>query len=80
MANATVTSKGQVTIPKRILDHLRIEPGDLDDFIVDADGRVVVRAATADIGELKGLLRKKRRPVSLEEMDQAISRQHSPKS
>ena len=56
MANATVTSKGQVTIPKRILDHLRIEPGDLDDFIVDADGRVVVRAATADIGELKASL------------------------
>ena len=37
----TVTSKGQVSIPKRVRDLLRIEPGSAVDFDVEADGRVV---------------------------------------
>jgi len=47
------------------------------DFVVDEAGQVLVRASTADIAELKGLLRRaKRRPVSIEEMDAAILAQH----
>ena len=38
----TVTSKGQVTIPKRVRDLLGIEPGGLVDFERGADGRVVL--------------------------------------
>jgi antitoxin PrlF len=38
-----VTTKGQVTIPKRIRDLLRIQPGSEVEFHVDLDGRVSVR-------------------------------------
>lgn len=37
-----VTRKGQVTIPKRVRDHLGIEPGSIVDFELTADGQVVL--------------------------------------
>jgi antitoxin PrlF len=74
MAVATLTSKGQTTIPKEIRDLLGLAPGDKLDFVVETDGRVVLRPATRDVRELRGMLRKKgRKPVSLEEMDRAIA-------
>lgn len=77
MPSATVTSKGQVTIPKRVRDLLRVKPGDEIDFVIEDDGRVLVRAGTTDIRELKGLLhRPGRRPVALREMEAAIARHH----
>ena len=39
----TVTSKGQVTIPKTIRDRLGIQPGNAVDFRMDPDGRIVLR-------------------------------------
>lgn len=39
---ATVTSKGQVTIPKPVRDRLGIVAGSAVDFELDADGRVVL--------------------------------------
>ena len=41
--STTVTSKGQVTIPKRVRDHLGLGPGSAVEFELDADGRVIVR-------------------------------------
>lgn len=38
----TVTSKGQVTIPKAIRDRLGIEPGSAVDFELAPDGRIVL--------------------------------------
>lgn len=75
MPSATVTSKGQITIPKPIREFLRVKPGDVVDFTIEDQGRVLMRAGTVDVGELKGMLhRPGRRPVSLEEMDAAIQR------
>ena len=77
MPTSTITRKGQVTIPKRIREVLRLKPGDQVDFVVEDDGRVVLRAATLHVSELKGLLyRPGRRPVTLPEMDQAIVGHH----
>jgi AbrB family looped-hinge helix DNA binding protein len=74
VATGTLTSKGQTTIPKEVRDHLHLSPGDKLDFLIDAEGRVVLRPATLDIRRLKGLLKRKRsKPVSLEEMNRAIS-------
>jgi antitoxin PrlF len=42
----TLTRKGQVTIPKRLRDHLGLKPGAKVDFEVAADGRVVVLPAS----------------------------------
>jgi antitoxin PrlF len=77
MPTATVTSKGQVTIPKAVRDLLRIDAGDQIDFIVTDRGDVVVRAVAVDIRELRGLLKRPhRRGVTVEEMNNAILRQH----
>jgi AbrB family looped-hinge helix DNA binding protein len=77
MPRTTVTSKGQVTIPKRIRDFLRVKSGDRIDFEIDPHGTVIVRPAGTDVGALKGVLhRPQRRPVSLEAMDAAIARHH----
>ena len=43
-----VTRKGQVTIPKRVRDHLGIEPGSVVDFELGADGRIVLVVAGAE--------------------------------
>ncbi|MEZ2408728.1 AbrB family looped-hinge helix DNA binding protein [Bosea sp. OAE752] len=45
----TVTSKGQVTIPKAVRDRLGIKPGNAVDFRVEPDGRVVLLKAKTDI-------------------------------
>lgn len=43
----TMTVKGQVTIPRRVREALRLSPGDDVDFAVNRDGQVVVRKAGA---------------------------------
>ena len=43
--STTVTSKGQVTIPKQVREHLGIEPGNTVDFHLGEDGRVVLTKA-----------------------------------
>jgi antitoxin PrlF len=73
MPIATLTTKGQVTIPKPIRKVLRVEAGDSVEFVVDAQGRVVVRAGTNDLSDLKGILQRPgRKPVSIAAMTDAI--------
>ena len=75
MPSATLPSKGQLTLPKAIRDLLRVGVGDRVDFIVKDDGTVVVRPATVDVRELKGLLhRKGLTPLSVEDMNAIIRR------
>jgi antitoxin PrlF len=75
MPSATLTSKGQLTLPKAIRDLLRVGVGDRVDFIVKDDGTVVLRPATVDVRELKGLLhRKGLTPLSVEDMNAIIRR------
>ncbi len=76
-----MTSKGQITVPKRIRETLRLEPGDRIEFSASASGEVVVRAKTRSITELYGALRRPgRRPVSLAEMERAILAAHGKSS
>ena len=75
MPSATLTSKGQLTLPKAIRERLRLGAGDRVDFIVTDDGTVVLRPATVDVRELKGLLhRRGLKPLSVEEMNAVIRR------
>ena len=75
MPTATVTSKGQVTIPKKVREVLRIGPGDRIEFVVDNEGKVRVSAGRNDVRDLKGLLhRPGRRAVTLEAMEEAVTR------
>ncbi|HEX9460885.1 MAG TPA: AbrB/MazE/SpoVT family DNA-binding domain-containing protein [Thermoanaerobaculia bacterium] len=76
MPSTIVTSKGRVTIPKAIRDLLHIGAGDQIDFVVTERGDVLVRSASLDVRELRGLLKRPRRhSVSVEEMNEAIVRQ-----
>lgn len=80
MPTATITSKGQVTIPKAVRNHLRVDAGDQIDFVVTDQGDVVVKGVTVDIRELRGLLKSsRRRAVSVEEMSRAVLREHAKK-
>lgn len=71
---ATITNKGQVTIPKPVRDKLKLRTGDRLDFIVESDGTARMIPVTASVKELKGLVPKPRRALSLEDMDKAIAR------
>jgi AbrB family looped-hinge helix DNA binding protein len=80
MPTATVTSKGQITLPKSVRERLRVDTGDQVDFVVNAQGEVVVRPLILDLAELRGILkRSRRRPVSVKAMNAAILRRHSRK-
>ncbi len=75
MPDATLTTKGQVTIPKPVRDHLKLDTGVRVSFVIEDDGRVVLKPVTRHISELAGLLsRPRRRAVSVEAMDEAIAR------
>jgi len=75
---ATLTSKGQVTIPKQARDTLNLDTGDRVEFIIDDDGRLFILPVTRSIKTLKGMLPKPTSPVSLEAMDEAIAQAVSP--
>jgi len=75
MPTATVTSKGQITIPKAVRDELGITEGDRVAFRVLEDGSVVVEPETVDLLELEGALKPKRKGVTLADMDAAIRNQ-----
>jgi len=75
MSRSTLTSKGQITIPKDVREALHLEPGDRLDFMIQDDGRVLFQPATVKAQELKGILQRKgRRPVTLADMQAAITR------
>ena len=71
MATATVTSKGQITIPASVRAELKVGPGDRVEFVKVSDGHWEVVAAVEDVSRLRGVVAAKR-VVSIEEMDSAI--------
>jgi AbrB family looped-hinge helix DNA binding protein len=67
--DATLTSKGQTTIPKEIRDELGMKPGDRLTFTLMSDATVVMRVKNKSISELAGTLYKKgRKPVPVEQL------------
>lgn len=73
MVKSTVTSKGQVTIPKEIRVGAMIHEGTQVDFQLQEDGKIVIIPIQRHISQLKGILKTKRKkPVSLAEMENAI--------
>lgn len=72
MAEAHLSSKGQLTLPKVIREHLKVKRGDLVSFVVESNGQVTVSAVTAPVSSLRGMIPAPNPPVTLEDMDQAI--------
>ena len=71
---ATITSKGQVTIPKEVREKLGLRSGHRLQFTVEDGKRAVVTPAAKRLSELVGILPKPKRVVSIEEMDEAIGK------
>lgn len=56
MPTATLTTKGQITLPKVIRDLWGLAPGDRVDFVIDESGRVELRPLAARAREAFGML------------------------
>lgn len=75
MSTATITSKGQITIPAVVRTALGVQAGDRVEFVEVEPGRFELVAATQSVTALKGLIRKPASPVTIEAMNQAIAAQ-----
>lgn len=73
MSIATLTSKGQVTIPKPVREALRLTAGDRVEFVDVGNGRFELIAATRDVTELRGLLGPSSGSVTTDDMDKAVA-------
>jgi AbrB family looped-hinge helix DNA binding protein len=69
---SAITAKGQATIPKAIREHLRLKPGDRVKFFVHPDGSVVL-LPKLPASALRGIVRPRWRPVTIEEMGAAAA-------
>ena len=73
MSKATLTSKGQITLPAEVRRALRVDTGDSLVFEQTSGGDAfLVRAASGDIRRLKGVVPAPATPVTLEAMEAAI--------
>jgi antitoxin PrlF len=74
MATATLTSKGQITIPAEVREILGVETGDRVEFVEVGPGRYEFIAATRSVTALKGMFGKPKKTMSIEDMNAAIAR------
>lgn len=74
MTFATLTSKGQITLPKEVRTRLNLQAGDRLEFIWVGD-ELRVRPASRKVDEVFGKFRRPQQPVlSVEEMNTAIQK------
>lgn len=80
MPVATVTSKGQVTIPKDVREELGIETGSKLRFVRTPEGDFVIKLMTRSVRRLRGSVAYDGPPVSVEQMNadigKAVSEEH----
>jgi len=72
MTTATLSSKGQITIPKFIRDRHHLAAGDKIEFLEDDQGVVTIWPVTQSVTRLKGMIAKPDKPVSIDEMNLAV--------
>lgn len=75
MASATVTSKGQITVPVAVRSRMGIRTGDRVEFVLNQNGHFEMIPAKISIQALKGIVSKPEKPVTIEEMNEAIAEQ-----
>ncbi len=76
MTAAIVSTKGQVVIPARVRSEMGVEAGSRVEFVRTQEGWLL-KPAVLPVTALKGLLRKPKKPVSVEDMNRAIKRRAS---
>jgi AbrB family looped-hinge helix DNA binding protein len=75
MSTATLSSKGQITIPAVVRAALGVGTGDRLEFIQTEPGHFELVAATHSVKALKGMVRKPASPVTIEKMNEVIASQ-----
>jgi AbrB family looped-hinge helix DNA binding protein len=75
MATATISSKGQITIPAGVRHALHVDTGDRVEFVEVEPGRYEFVAVNRSVTELKGMFGAAKRTVSIDEMNLAIATQ-----
>ncbi len=75
MTTATLTSKGQITIPADVRRTLGVQTGDRVEFLEIQPGRFELVAVTRSVRELKGMLGKPMRTLSIDDMNRVIAEQ-----
>ena len=74
MSTATMTSKGQITVPKDVRDALGLKPGSKVVFVDVGGGQYRLVARTRELSDLSGFLRRPgQTPLTLEQMEEAIA-------
>jgi antitoxin PrlF len=73
MSFATITSKGQVTIPKNIRDSLHLNSGDKIELELLNNGEAVMRPVRKSVDDVFACLKQDgQRSISVEEMNSAL--------
>jgi len=73
MATATLTTKGQITIPVEVRNALKVEAGDRVEFVQIAPDRYEFVAATREVTALKGMFGPAKNQVTIDDMNAAIA-------
>ncbi len=74
MITSTLTSKGQITVPKAVRQSLRLHAGDRVAFVLHDNGEVFMKPITRTVDDVFGMLhRKGMKTRSVEEMNDAIA-------
>jgi AbrB family looped-hinge helix DNA binding protein len=72
MSRATVTSKGQITVPVEVRRDLGLTPGSTIEFVREVDGTYRITVSTRSLRDMKGALHRVGRSLSVEEMNDVI--------
>jgi len=73
MSTATLTSKGQITLPAAVRHAMKVDTGDRVEFVEVAPGRFECVALARNATELKGMFGKPVKKVSIVDMNAAIA-------
>ena len=73
MAEATVTSKGQITIPVEVRRHLGLQTGSRVHFVLTDSNTYEITPVTRSVTALKGVISAPENPVSLADMERAVA-------
>ena len=75
MSLATLTTKGQLTIPKDVREALKLHSGDKIEIVVTDNGEAIMRPLSRTVDQVfRRLHRSTRKPVTVEAMNQAIKK------
>lgn len=79
MTTATLTSKGQITIPVQVRQALNVDTGDRVEFVEIEPGRYEFVAATGTVKQLNAMFGRPTKTVTIEEMNKAIEQREAQK-